>query len=206
MTLRQEGTLARWNDERGFGFIAPASGGDDLFVHISALPRGQRPAIGERVTFEVDSGEDGRKRAVRVILPDSLQLVPAKPAGARRSRSDSPRHPAPARRPAPGRQPKRSFPLGGLLVVFAVIAVAIGFNEFRQRPSQPVSAATTATNMRPAGLPAVENTPRFQCDGRIHCSQMRSCEEATFFLRNCPGTKMDGDGDGIPCERQLCAY
>ena len=46
--------------------------------------------------------------------------------------------------------------------------------------------------------------PKYQCDGRTHCSQMTSCEEATFFLQNCPNTKMDGDNDGIPCERQHC--
>lgn len=44
----------------------------------------------------------------------------------------------------------------------------------------------------------------FTCDGRIYCSQMRSCSEARFFLNNCPGTKMDGDNDGIPCEQQWC--
>ena len=44
----------------------------------------------------------------------------------------------------------------------------------------------------------------FRCDGRTRCSQMKSCEEATFFIRNCPGTKMDGDRDGVPCERQWC--
>jgi len=44
----------------------------------------------------------------------------------------------------------------------------------------------------------------FTCDGRKHCSQMTSCEEATYFQQNCPGTKMDGDHDGIPCEQQLC--
>ncbi|MFT4101584.1 MAG: excalibur calcium-binding domain-containing protein [Burkholderiaceae bacterium] len=33
---------------------------------------------------------------------------------------------------------------------------------------------------------------------------MRSCEEATYFLRNCPNTKMDGDHDGVPCEQQWC--
>ncbi len=43
----------------------------------------------------------------------------------------------------------------------------------------------------------------FKCDGRIHCSQMRSYEEAVFFLRNCPGVKMDGNNDGVPCERQF---
>jgi len=44
----------------------------------------------------------------------------------------------------------------------------------------------------------------FKCDGRTYCSQMTSCEEATFFLNNCPGTKMDGNNDGIPCEKQWC--
>ena len=44
----------------------------------------------------------------------------------------------------------------------------------------------------------------FACDGRQHCSQMSSCAEATYFVQYCPGTKMDGDHDGIPCEQQLC--
>ena len=42
------------------------------------------------------------------------------------------------------------------------------------------------------------------CDGRTYCSQMTSCKEATFFLNNCPDTKMDGDNDGVPCEQQWC--
>lgn len=52
--------------------------------------------------------------------------------------------------------------------------------------------------------PQVREVSRFQCDGRVHCSQMRSCEEATFFLNHCPNTKMDGNGDGVPCEKQWC--
>lgn len=44
---------------------------------------------------------------------------------------------------------------------------------------------------------------QFKCDVREHCSQMSSYEEALFFIRNCPNTKMDGDGDGIPCESQF---
>ncbi len=54
----------------------------------------------------------------------------------------------------------------------------------------------------------IESSPlnsqsKYQCDGRQHCSQMESYEEAKFFLDNCPNTKMDGDYDGIPCERQF---
>jgi hypothetical protein len=39
---------------------------------------------------------------------------------------------------------------------------------------------------------------------------MTSCEEAMYFLANCPGVKMDGSrggsgpGNGIPCEREFC--
>jgi hypothetical protein len=43
----------------------------------------------------------------------------------------------------------------------------------------------------------------FECDGRQHCSQMSSYQEAKYFLQHCPNTKMDGDNDGIPCERQF---
>ncbi|MFK0570771.1 excalibur calcium-binding domain-containing protein [Endozoicomonas sp.] len=44
----------------------------------------------------------------------------------------------------------------------------------------------------------------YSCSGKQYCSQMRSCEEAVFYLNNCPNTKMDSDGDGSPCERQFC--
>jgi hypothetical protein len=58
-----------------------------------------------------------------------------------------------------------------------------------------------------ADLPGEEptsNSVGFTCDGRIYCSQMTSCAEATYFLRHCPGVKMDGGGDGVPCESQWC--
>ena len=45
---------------------------------------------------------------------------------------------------------------------------------------------------------------QFVCDGRIYCTQMTSCEEATFFLRNCPRQRMDPDGEGIACKVQWC--
>ena len=54
-------------------------------------------------------------------------------------------------------------------------------------------------------LPASERK-NFSCDGREHCSQMRSYEEAVFFNQYCPNTKMDGDNDGIPCEQQFKRY
>jgi len=40
----------------------------------------------------------------------------------------------------------------------------------------------------------------FSCDGRHLCRQMRSCAEARYFLEVCGVTRLDGDGDGVPCE------
>lgn len=90
-----------------------------------------------------------------------------------------------------------------LLVIVAILGWQ-GYQHFVLR-----SAASTAAN-EPAGsvLPAAALPPEpsvsFKCDGRTHCSQMTSCAEATFFLRNCPGVKMDGNNDGVPCEQQWC--
>lgn len=50
----------------------------------------------------------------------------------------------------------------------------------------------------------VVTTSNFSCDGRQHCSQMTSCAEATYFNNNCPSTRMDGNNDDVPCERQWC--
>jgi micrococcal nuclease len=65
-------------------------------------------------------------------------------------------------------------------------------------------AAQSKTPAPPAALPTAPTTAAWRCDGRTRCSQMRSCEEATFFLKNCPGVQMDGDGNGVPCESQFC--
>ena len=44
-----------------------------------------------------------------------------------------------------------------------------------------------------------------QCKKKIYCSQMKSCEEAKYYLKKCGKyAKMDGDRDGIPCEKQWC--
>ncbi len=43
----------------------------------------------------------------------------------------------------------------------------------------------------------------FECGKKRYCSQMNSCEEAMFYLNVCGLRRLDGDGDGVPCER-LC--
>ena len=68
--MRLTGTLKTWNDERGFGFLEPAQGGQEIFVHIKAFPSGTgRPSVGQVLTFEVQTGSDGKKKARAVQYP-----------------------------------------------------------------------------------------------------------------------------------------
>ena len=41
------------------------------------------------------------------------------------------------------------------------------------------------------------------CGSKRYCGEMSSCEEAMYFLNSCGLSRLDGDGDGIPCE-SLC--
>ncbi|MDR1349647.1 MAG: excalibur calcium-binding domain-containing protein [Zoogloeaceae bacterium] len=87
-------------------------------------------------------------------------------------------------------------------LIFLLLLAAVGWVVYeRFSPHDKPYAHTSAPETKVSTWP---ETPRYQCDGRTHCSQMTSCEEAVWFLENCPNTKMDGDHDGIPCEQQWC--
>ena len=50
------------------------------------------------------------------------------------------------------------------------------------------------------------NTEAFSCQGKTRCSEMVSCAEAMYYLNNCPNVEIDGDHNGIPCEKQWCGH
>lgn len=183
--MPRTGTLRSWNEDRGFGFIAPGDGGRELFVHVSAFPRdGSRPTVGEKLSFEVGPGKDGKPQALSVrrqALGDPASY---------------PRTSRPARHTRPSSWPKL---ISGLLVVALGGYGYSAYQSASRRPALPAAPEASTPS------PSVETTATaFRCDGRTHCSQMTSCAEAKFFLANCPGTKMDGNNDGVPCERQWC--
>jgi len=69
--MRFEGTLTTWNDDRGFGRIESTQGGEPIFLHVSAWPRGAgRPQLNQTVSFEVELSPKG-KRARNVQLIQS---------------------------------------------------------------------------------------------------------------------------------------
>ena len=64
------GTVKWFNTTKGYGFIAPESGGKDVFVHISAVERSGLTGLADdqKVTFDLESGRDGRESAVNIAL------------------------------------------------------------------------------------------------------------------------------------------
>ena len=86
------------------------------------------------------------------------------------------------------------FPLLLVLLVGGIGAYA--WHHFAPVRVEPLPPAETAAR------PKIDE--RFRCQGKRFCSEMTSCAEATFYLKNCPGVQIDGDGDGIPCESQWC--
>ncbi len=58
---REKGTLIRWNDAKGFGFIQPDHGKKEIFLHIKMLPHYQRrPKVGDILYYEVETDDSGR--------------------------------------------------------------------------------------------------------------------------------------------------
>ena len=183
--MRFDGTIKTWNEAKGFGFITPANGGQDVFVHVSALPRGSgTPRVGQAFSFEIELNREGKKRAVRV-----------REAG-RRAEPHRAHHP---------RERAARSPVAAVVGVVLVLAMGVAAYSKLSGPIARIVAPDSAAAQEPAAAADAPTLPTtYKCDGRTHCSQMTSCKEAKFFLKNCPGVQMDGNHDGVPCEQQWC--
>ncbi|QFS84060.1 Cold shock protein CspA [Roseivivax sp. THAF40] len=64
------GTVKWFNTTKGFGFIAPETGGKDVFVHISAVERSGLTGLSDdqKVTYDLETGRDGRESATNLAL------------------------------------------------------------------------------------------------------------------------------------------
>ncbi|MEO8103482.1 MAG: cold shock domain-containing protein [Betaproteobacteria bacterium] len=181
LAMRYQGRIIDWNNDRGFGFIAPNGGGAKVFLHFRALQKGERrPGGDELVTYEVDLSGPKGPRAVNVAYVDRSKISPRRPASAEREGNGV---------------------AGWIRVAIVVVLAVVGWQQYTAKRDVTVTPATTPIieQVAPGSTPST-----FKCEGKTYCSQMTSCEEATFYLRNCPGVEIDGDRDGIPCEKQHC--
>ncbi len=120
MGAKFQGTLTNWNDDRGFGFIKPDGRGQDIFVNIKAFGRvSERPTNGAKLSFEVELGAEGKKRATRVEYIRSAAAIGQQRQPANRSR-----------RPASATSTGASWPVLAL-VSFAIFALLYAWATFR---------------------------------------------------------------------------
>ena len=181
MPITNVAKISNWNDAKGFGFAE--ANGKKYFVHRSALgPISRNPKAGDTVIVtQFEETPKGPR-----ISSGVLEGVPLRQFQEKRTPYV----------PSYYRKRKMKAALMLLLIVVPIMLVAYcQEHSFNQKSSQ---SAAVATPKNTGGAEA-----RFHCDGRTRCSQMNSYEEALFFLRNCPGVQMDGDGDGKPCEYQF---
>jgi cold shock CspA family protein len=206
--MRYQGQITDWKDDRGFGFITPNGGTDQVFVHISAFgQRQQRPDINELVTYELVTGTKKGARAEEVlyVVPRDAVSHDIHEQAGQFERSE--------------RSEQTPF-FRQFIVVVIVVAVGLyGWERYQLKPSrggsnfgrllaiQPAASTASIPNLGAVEkVSTIEDESRtaFQCRGKRSCPEMTSCAEAIFYLRNCTGTELDGDGDGIPCESQWC--
>ena len=175
------GKIIKWVEDKGFGFIRIEGAQGDIFVHISAFGRIPRaPKVGEPVEIDAFAEENGKKKATRARIPG---LLPQPNFTSKRRTGQS----------------RRSFCFKAAAALLVAGGLFWGYTKL-----------TDHSSPMPAGIATQEQTEpqaqQFRCEGKTHCTEMSSKAEAEFYLRNCPNTEMDGDGDGDPCEQQFGGY
>jgi len=208
----KKGKLIRWVDDKGFGFIKQENNQNDLFIHISALKgMSRKPVIGDTIHYAVGTNSNAKVRAVNAKIEGVSQTLTPTPlkhknthketstVNSRTKKVELPRHFSAANKKVYRNSTKPQKSSNFLPIIVAIGIAVFLYNKFL------IDKGVVAQAQAKPQIPAQPIKPieRFHCESKVWCTEMSSYEEAVFYIRNCPGTKMDGDGDGQPCERQF---
>jgi len=172
--MKSKGKLIRWNEDRGFGFIKSSNIKDDLFIHISELKKMTRGPKLNDVIY-FDVTSDGSGKTKAINA--SIEGVSEKSIKSYRKKTNN----------------LFSY-LIEIVLIFSIVLVAYS--------TYPLWSSLFLNSL-PVNL-VNEDFSGYRCEGKHYCSQMTSCKEARFYLKNCPNVQIDGDNDGVPCESQWC--
>jgi cold shock CspA family protein len=187
--VRYQGKITKWVDDKGFGFITPSDNGQQVFVHISGFKKKEQPpVIGEFVSYEIATDIKKGPQAYNVLYLNRPPIRTSLNRSVRASYKNN-----------------SSNSLSTWVLVLAVLFIGAyvykNVDLFKLHQVGEPSPVVESVQESP-----IIKSQNFQCSGKTRCSEMSSCDEAMFYLNNCPGTITDGDGDGIPCEDQWCGH
>lgn len=148
-SMRHQGQLTVWKDDRDFGFIKPSGGGKDVFLHISAVQgASRRPLVGDTVLYEVVVEPDGRWRAANAVIRGVTLAAPPSPSLPNRHQS-APQPSRSARPSGSSHQTRRrraqsldrlAVVLSGGCIVAIIGAIALATGQSEPGPSETMSA------------------------------------------------------------------
>jgi cold shock CspA family protein len=188
------GFLERWDDARGFGFIYHVDYPKGIFIHISDFKRNisRRPLVGDIIVYELFTATNGKNKAINARI-EGLAAATIKPRQTQRTVHRK-------------RNNKKSSANLIKIILIALLAIVI-FSVNKYQTIREARHSTPAVVEESITAPLVSpSSTQYSCQGKTYCSEMSSCEEAQFYQAHCSGTKMDGDGDGVPCEDQWCNH
>jgi cold shock CspA family protein len=197
--MLHQGRLKSWDVKKGRGLIQQTKAGPDIPLSSSGFRK--TPELlqdGDIIFFQIEVDDQARPRAVQAYKAGQ-SFAPA---------------------PLVNR-PKLSSLLFQQLLSAIVCLSILGWLSYQLwyllgPAAEPVISELSAPEILleqtrlsdEAVWPQLQKPQQqgteWQCEGKIRCTEMRSCEEAMFYLNNCPDVTIDGDGDGIPCEQQWC--
>lgn len=176
--MRFQGVIVKWFDEKGYGFIKINDVAEQIFAHMSAFPTAQsKPKLNELVTFEIAEGAKGQQAYNVQYVNRARHVI----------------------KPVRYETPKSKKNYSGLIIM-----AMFGFLILNLMSPKNPSIKPSGSDVAQPHVSA--DHQNFQCRGKSKCSEMVSCDEAVYYLKHCPGTVMDSDGDGMPCEDQWCGH